>query len=80
LRYRPRNLMIFGITPGPKEFNLDQLQHFMKNYIDDLLKLYDDGILIKTPGYPSGRQIRVILVAVCCDHPAMCKVSSFGGH
>ncbi|KAG1851633.1 hypothetical protein DFJ58DRAFT_842116 [Suillus subalutaceus] len=68
------------ITPGPKEFNSDQLQHFMKNYIDDLLKLYDDGILIKTPGYPSGRRIRVILVAVCCDHPTMCKVCGFGGH
>ncbi|KAG1764630.1 hypothetical protein EDD22DRAFT_978989 [Suillus occidentalis] len=64
----------------PKEFNLDQLQHFMKNYINDLLKLYDDGILIKTLGYPSGQWICVILIAVCCDHPAMCKVSSFGGH
>lgn len=79
-RYRPRNLLLYSITPGPKEFNSDQLQHFMKNYVDDLLELYDNGIFVKTPEHPNGRRIRVILVAVCCDHPAMCKVCGFGNH
>ncbi len=27
-----------------------------------------------------GRRIRVVLVAVCCDHPAMCKMCGFGDH
>ncbi|KAG1875919.1 hypothetical protein C8R48DRAFT_669170 [Suillus tomentosus] len=63
LRYQPR----------PKELDSDQLQFFMKDYVDDLLRLYDKGIIIKTSKYPEGRRVHVILVAVCCDHPAMCK-------
>ncbi|KAG2350555.1 hypothetical protein BDR05DRAFT_993937 [Suillus weaverae] len=79
-RYRPCNLMLFEITPGPKEFNSDELQFFMKNYVDDLIRLYKHGINVKTPNFPEGRRVRVILVAVCCDHPALCKVCGFGGH
>ncbi|KAG2344684.1 hypothetical protein BDR05DRAFT_838504, partial [Suillus weaverae] len=77
LYYCPHNLLLYGITPGPKELNADELQFFMKNYIDDLLWLYDDGIFIKTESYPEGCHVRVILVVVCCDHPAMCKVCGF---
>ncbi|KAG2063843.1 hypothetical protein BDR04DRAFT_945156, partial [Suillus decipiens] len=66
--------------PCPKELDSDQLQFFMKDYVDDLLQLYDGGIIIKTSKYPEGQRVRVILVAVCCDHPAMCKVCVFGNH
>src|SRR5882762_7040286 len=27
-----------------------------------------------------GRRVRVILLAVCCDHPALCKVCGFADH
>jgi hypothetical protein len=40
--------------------------------------IYVSGIMLMT--YFSGRRVRVILVAVCCDHPAMCKVCGFGNH
>ncbi|KAG1836493.1 hypothetical protein C8R48DRAFT_782935 [Suillus tomentosus] len=52
----PTYLQIYsvGITLRPKEFNIDQLQHFMKNYIDDVLALYDNGIFNKTPENPDG--------------------------
>jgi hypothetical protein len=53
-RYRPRNLLLYGIPPGPTEFNADQLQGFMINLIDDLINLYENGILVKTPSYPQG--------------------------
>ncbi|KAG1819314.1 uncharacterized protein BJ212DRAFT_1268161, partial [Suillus subaureus] len=96
-RYHPRNLILYGITPGSKELDANQLQLFMKNYVDDLLCLYDERITLKTQKYPngksnyifefkpysvafSGRCVPVILVAVCCDHPAMCKVCGFGSH
>ncbi|KAI0038184.1 hypothetical protein FA95DRAFT_1505991 [Auriscalpium vulgare] len=79
LKYRPRNLHLYGLTPGPKEFTADELQLFMANYVTNLLKLYDEGIFIKTP-LIAGRRIRVALVAVCCDHPAMCRVCGFGDH
>ncbi|KAH9928238.1 hypothetical protein B0H21DRAFT_712161 [Amylocystis lapponica] len=78
--YQSRNLILCGLTPGPKELNADELQHFMKAYVDDLLRLYNDGILVKTPLYPNGRRVRVILLAVCCDHPALCRIAGFGDH
>ncbi|KAG1836489.1 hypothetical protein C8R48DRAFT_680488 [Suillus tomentosus] len=54
----PTYLQIYsvGITLRPKEFNIDQLQHFMKNYIDDVLALYDNGIFNKTPENPDGSE------------------------
>ncbi|KAG2133009.1 hypothetical protein DEU56DRAFT_914034 [Suillus clintonianus] len=70
LRYRPQNLMVFGITPGPKEFDSDELQFFMKNYVDNLISLYENGIVVKMPNYPNGRRVRMILVAVC----ALCHI------
>ncbi|KAG1755257.1 uncharacterized protein EDB91DRAFT_1042129 [Suillus paluster] len=80
-QYQPRNLMVFGITPGPKEFDSDELQFFMKNYVDNLISLYENGIMAKTPNYPNGMSsIRMILVAICCDNPVLCKVCGFGGH
>jgi hypothetical protein len=80
LKYQARNLIICGITPGPKEFTSDELQFFLKIFVDDLIKLYEEGIIIATPEYPAGRRVRVILIAVCCDHPALCRVCGFGDH
>jgi hypothetical protein len=54
-RYRPCNLLLYGLTPGPKEFTADKLQYFMVNYVDDLIDLFERGIVIKTPKYPEGK-------------------------
>ncbi|PSR77234.1 hypothetical protein PHLCEN_2v7995 [Hermanssonia centrifuga] len=43
-----------GLTPGPKELNADELQFFMKAFVNDLLKLYNHGILVKTANSPEG--------------------------
>jgi hypothetical protein len=67
------------MTPE-REFSADELQPFMEDYVDDLLNLYENGIVIQTPRFPNGRRVRIILIAVCCDHPAMCRVCGFGDH
>ena len=54
-RYRTHNLKLFAVTPGPKEFNSEQLQYVMKDLVDDLIKLYEEGIVIETPLYPAGK-------------------------
>ncbi|KAJ7434858.1 hypothetical protein FB451DRAFT_1466078 [Mycena latifolia] len=79
-RYRPRNLLLNSLAPGPHEETADELQRSFAATVTDLLMLYDDGILVKTPKYPHGRRVRVILVAICCDHPAMCKMGGFSDH
>ena len=79
-RYRPRNLLLCGMTPGPNEWNADELQYLIKSYVDNLLRLYDHGVMVQTPKFPQGRLVRIILIAVCCDHPALCRVCGFGDH
>lgn len=53
-RYRAENLILHGMPPGPTEPNADQLQHHLKVVVDELILLYDKGIVIKTPEYPNG--------------------------
>ncbi|KAJ7714113.1 hypothetical protein DFH07DRAFT_763144, partial [Mycena maculata] len=79
-RYRPRNLLLTSLAPGPHEETADELQRSFAATVTDLLMLYDDGILVQTPKYPNGRRVRVILVAICCDHPARCKIGGFSDH
>jgi hypothetical protein len=54
LRYRPRNLLLYGLTPGPKEWTSEELQFFVVNYVNDLIVLFENGMLVKTPKYPEG--------------------------
>ncbi|EJU03923.1 hypothetical protein DACRYDRAFT_14893 [Dacryopinax primogenitus] len=54
LRFRVKNLCLFGILPGPKEPNAEQLQRFLQLLVDDLLVLWRDGIVVHTPGHPGG--------------------------
>ncbi|KAJ6565433.1 hypothetical protein B0H10DRAFT_2112909, partial [Mycena sp. CBHHK59/15] len=58
LRYRSENLIFSGGT-GQKEPTAAQLQHYLKIIVDDLIMLYDDGIMIKTPEYPNGMVIHM---------------------
>jgi hypothetical protein len=48
--------------------------------VNELLRLWTDGIRIATAGYPEGRLVRVILVCVVCDKPAAHKLGGFGSH
>lgn len=66
--------------PGPKEANVDQVHGYMRVLVNELLRLWEEGVIIKTPKYPQGRLVRVALVAVVCDKPAAHKLGGFGAH
>ncbi|KAJ7753257.1 hypothetical protein B0H16DRAFT_1835472 [Mycena metata] len=78
--YRPRNLLLTKLSLGPHGETSDEFQRGMAATVADLLMLYDEGIFVKTPKYPQGRRVRIILIAVCCDHPAMCVCGGFSDH
>jgi hypothetical protein len=80
LWYRFGNLIFTSILPGPKEQDTDQVQRFMRIIVNELIRLWQDGIWVKTARYPLGRLIRVILLCVCCDKPAAHKLGGFGSH
>ncbi|EMD33478.1 hypothetical protein CERSUDRAFT_57200 [Gelatoporia subvermispora B] len=80
LRYRTANLLLAGIMPGPKEANPDRVQNFLRVVVNELLRLWQHGFVVKTPKFPDGRLVRIILVGVLCDKPAAHKLSGFGSH
>ncbi|KAF7368239.1 hypothetical protein MVEN_00144000 [Mycena venus] len=53
--YRADNLILSQMPPGPQEPTGQQLQNYLKIIVDDLLKLYEDGIVVKTPEHPNGK-------------------------
>ncbi|CAK5262381.1 unnamed protein product [Mycena citricolor] len=80
LRYRPENLIVTGMLPGPTEPTSAQLQNYSKIIVDDLIKLYEDGITVTVLGFPNGFRVRVALISIIADHPAMCKICGFADH
>nr|GAT56532.1 predicted protein [Mycena chlorophos] len=77
-RFRADNLIPGFMTPGPTEPTGSQLQNYLALVVDDLLDLYQNGIVVYTREYPDGIRVRVALVAIIADHPAMCKVGYVG--
>jgi hypothetical protein len=45
------------MTPGPTEPSAEQLQHYEKIIVDDLVKLFESGVHIPTPSRPDGGSI-----------------------
>ncbi|KAI0633856.1 hypothetical protein C8Q77DRAFT_1157997 [Trametes polyzona] len=68
------------IIPGPKESDSDQTQGFLRVLVNELIRLWRDGVILPTHSRPGGRRIRVILVGVFCDKPAAHKIGGFGSH
>lgn len=66
--------------PGPVEADVDQVHNYMRVVVNELLRLWEDGVVIKTPKHPNGRLVRVILVVLACDKPAAHKLGGFGSH
>jgi hypothetical protein len=43
-----------GMPPGPTETTSEQLQNYLELIVDDLIMLYDEGIIITPPEHPDG--------------------------
>ncbi len=64
IRYKPENMFLAGIIPGPDEPALDDTNHYMKPLVDVLLLFWKGIKFSKTSLYPHGRLI--LLCAHCC--------------
>src|SRR6266581_3615791 len=69
-----------GIIPGPKEPSPDQVQWYMRPLVNDLLHLWEEGIMVETGKCPQGRHVHAVLLCVVCDAPAAHKLGGFGSH
>ena len=78
-RFKPENVILVGIIPGPKEPKGD-INSFLKPLVDELIDFWD-GVIIEDDRLPGGIvKLRVALLALCCDVPAARKCGGFAGH
>ena len=78
MRYKPENMFLFGIIPGPNEPPLTCLNHYLRILVDMLLEFWFTGIRFsRTCAYYYGRVVRCALICVVSDLPAARKVGGF---
>jgi hypothetical protein len=78
LRYKPENMFLVGLIPGPKEPPLDTINHYLTPLVDAFLEFWQPGVRFsRTHNFPDGRLVRCALIAVICDLPAARKVGGF---
>jgi len=78
MRYKPENMFLFGIIPGPSEPPLNCLNHYLCPLVDMLLDFWFTGIRFsRTFTHYYGRVVRCALICVVSDLPAARKISGF---
>ncbi|EIN14144.1 hypothetical protein PUNSTDRAFT_58107, partial [Punctularia strigosozonata HHB-11173 SS5] len=77
IRYKPQNMYLAGIIPGPKEPPLTATNHYLCPLIDDMVKAWHPGIYVsRTALRPHGRLTHSVIANGVCDLPAARKTSS----
>ncbi|POW13091.1 hypothetical protein PSTT_03985 [Puccinia striiformis] len=78
LRFRPENIFIAGIAPGPKEPSLEQINWILQPVVQQLNRLWNPGLrLSRTHKYPGGRHIFGALLTFLGDLPAVRRALGF---
>lgn len=78
IRYRLENVYLVGVLPGPNEPSLDQVNHFLRPLVDDLIRLWSHGIFFtKTYKYKFGRLVRCAVIPLIADSPAARKAVGY---
>jgi hypothetical protein len=80
IRYKPKNMYLAGIIPGPKQPSLEHLNHYIRPLIDDMVDSWERGInFSKTACFPTGRLTHSAIVLAVCDLPATHHLASLAG-
>ena len=80
VRFKPENMFLAGIIPGPKEPSTEEINNFLRPLVDDLLESYETGVYYtRTWKYPNGRKTRSALALIICDLPAARQALGFTG-
>ena len=78
LRYRPENMFLAGIIPGPKKPLLSDINHSIKLLVDVLLEFFKPGVWYsRTARLSQGCRVRAILVPVVSDMLAARQAGGF---
>ena len=82
LRYRPQNLFLVGVIPGPKKPGENQISHFIRPIIEEFQIGWERGFHIsRTASSPvHGRVVEVAIALSVNDLVAARDVSGSAGH
>lgn len=81
LRYRPENMYLVGVIPGPTKPNTEQTNHFIKILVDELKLFWNPGVhYTRTSLRPFGRLSRIAMVPLVCDLIGARTVAGVGPH
>lgn len=72
VRYLPKNVIVVGIIPGPKEPE-KVTNTFLQPFVTDLQALWE-GVYMSIPSQVLPVRIRAALLCISCDIPACRKV------
>ena len=74
VRFKPENMLILSILPGPKEVSLHRINHYLSPIITELESLWEGVTLNHTYECSNGKDIRAALIIASCDIPAARKL------
>ena len=81
LRYRPENMYLVGVIPGPLKPSTEQINHFIALLVDELLVFWSSGVYYKrTAMHSSGRRSRAAMIPLVCDLLGARQVAGLGQH
>ena len=81
LRYRPENMYLVGVIPGPSKPSTEQINHFVTILVDELLVFWSPGVFYnRTALYPLGRLARAAMIPLVCDLLGARQVAGVGQH
>jgi hypothetical protein len=80
IRYRPENLILVGIIPGPREPPLDTINYFLKPVVDDFLILWERGLRLEGSLCSDAQTVRAAIIALVTDMPASKKIAGSLSH
>lgn len=80
VRYKPENMYLAGIIPGPKQPSLESLNHYIRPLIADLAVSWERGVRYSsTANHRNGRVTRSAIALVVCDLPAARHLAALAG-
>ena len=78
LRFRPENVFLFCMIPGPHHPSVSEINHIIAPLVDQMLPFWDRGVYFtRTFSHPKGQLVRCAIVPLVCDLPAARQMSGF---
>lgn len=79
LRYRPENMYLVGVIPGPNHPHLEQINNALQLVVDDFLPFWSPGVRFsRTAVHPEGRLVNIVIICLIMDLLAARQVAGIG--